>query len=123
MSAAPSAAHPHVWIDFHSTALMDASGRVEAVRIEWLFDRFYSSFALEDLDADRDGKVSDGEAGVWAQTAFANIAQAGYFAELLVDGRNHPPARAEAPAGRWLDDRLFRSEERRVGNECVSTCR
>src|SRR5690606_34648972 len=39
----------------------------------------------------------------------ANIAESGYFAELLVDGRNHPPARAEAPAGRWVDDRLFMS--------------
>lgn len=107
--AGPAAAHPHVWIDMRSTALLDAAGLVEAVRIEWQFDRFYSSFAIEDLDTDRNRKVSDAEADAWARTAFGNIAEVGYFAELLVDGRSYPPTKAEKPAGRWIDDRLFMS--------------
>lgn len=109
VSAATVEAHPHVWIDMRSAALLDAAGRVEAVRLEWTFDRFYSSFAIEDLDTDGDRKVSDAEADRWVRTAFDNIAEAGYFAELLVDGRNYPPTKAEAPVGRWQDGRLFMS--------------
>lgn len=109
LEGAPAAAHPHVWIDMRSAAVLDASGRVEAVRIEWLFDRFYSSFSKEDLDGDRDGRVSDAEADRWARTAFDNIAEFGYFVELLIDGRGIRPRKAERPLGQWRDDRLFMS--------------
>lgn len=105
----PAAAHPHVWIDMRTAAQLDAAGRVEAVRVEWLFDRFYSAYSKEDLDADRDGKISDAEADRWARTAFDNIAEYGYFVEMLVDGRSYAPRKAETPQGRWRDDRLFMS--------------
>lgn len=108
-AAAPAMAHPHVWIDMHTVALLDPQGRVAAVRIEWLFDRFYSAFAREDVDTDRDGTISDAEADRWAVTALGNIAEVGYFAEFLVDGRSESPADADRPVGRWRDDRLFMS--------------
>lgn len=109
VAALPAAAHPHVWIDLRSAALLDNRGRVVAVRLEWLFDRFYSSFAEQDMDTDRNGEVSDAEAQLWADTAFGNIAEAGYFAELLVDGRSYPPSAASDPVGRWRDGQLFMS--------------
>ncbi len=108
-AAGPAVAHPHVWIDMRSAAILDAEGRVAAVRIEWTFDRFYSSFAEQDMDTDRSGTVSEAEAGLWAETAFENIAVAGYFTEILVDGQSYAPTRAEQPVGRWLDGRLFMS--------------
>jgi len=108
-AAGPAVAHPHVWIDMRSAAILDADGRLSAVRIEWTFDRFYSSFAEQDMDTDRSGTVSEAEAGLWAETAFENIAVAGYFTEILVDGRSYAPTRAERPVGRWLDGRLFMS--------------
>lgn len=105
----PVAAHPHVWIDMRTAAVLDARGRVEAVRIEWLFDRFYSAYAEEDVDTDRDGKLSDAEADRWARSALGNIAKVGYFAEFLVDGASRAPAGADRPVGRWRDGRLFMS--------------
>lgn len=109
LAAAPAAAHPHVWIDMRSAALLDAEGRVEGVRIEWRFDRFYSSFAQEDMDTDRDKAVSESEAQLWAETAFGNIAAAGYFVEMLVDGRRYQPTEADGVVGRWQDGRVFMS--------------
>ena len=108
-AAGTAAAHPHVWIDMRTAAQLDPQGRVAAVRIEWLFDRFYSAYAQEDVDADRDGGISDAEADRWAVTALGNIAKVGYFAELLVDGQGLQPAGADRPVGRWRDDRLFMS--------------
>ncbi|MEQ9334731.1 DUF1007 family protein [Thalassobaculum sp.] len=109
VAAGTAAAHPHVWIDMRTAAQLDPQGRVAAVRIEWLFDRFYSAYAREDVDADRDGRVTDAEADRWAVTALGNIAKVGYFAELLVDGQGLEPAGADRPVGRWRDDRLFMS--------------
>jgi ABC-type uncharacterized transport system substrate-binding protein len=105
----PAAAHPHVWIDMRTVTELDADGKVQAVRIEWLFDPFYSAFAQEDLDTDGDGAVTDAEADAWAQEALSNIARADYFAEFLVDGLSTVPKRADRAVGRWTDGRLFMS--------------
>lgn len=109
LAAVPAAAHPHVWIDLRSAAVLDDAGRVAAIRIEWLFDRFYSAFAQEDMDTDRNRSVSEAEAQLWAETAFGNIAEAGYFAEILVDGQSYVPSKASDPVGHWRDGQLFMS--------------
>lgn len=105
----PAAAHPHVWIDMRTVAELDADGMVRAVRVEWLFDPFYSAFAQEDLDADGDGTVTDSEADAWAKEALTNIARADYFAEFMVDGLSTVPKRADRAVGRWTEGRLFMS--------------
>lgn len=109
LAASPAAAHPHVWIDLRTTALLDEHGRVASVRIGWLFDRFYSAFAEQDMDTDRDGAVSEAEAQRWAEVAFGNIAGSGFFAELLIDGRSMVPDKADSPVGRWIDGQMFMS--------------
>jgi len=108
-TAGTAVAHPHVWIDMRTAAQLDPRGRVAAVRIEWLFDRFYSAYAREDVDTDRNGGISDAEADRWAATALGNIAKVGYFAEFLIDGMSQQPGGASQPVGRWRDDRLFLS--------------
>lgn len=108
-AAAPAAAHPHVWIDLRTVALLDAQGRLEGVRVEWLLDRFYSALAEEDMDTDGNKSVSPVEAQQWAENAFTNIASTGYFGEFLIDGRNYRPTRASDPVGRWVDGQIFMS--------------
>ncbi len=102
-------AHPHVWIDMRTAALLDDRERVAALRIEWLFDRFYSAFAQEDVDTDGNGVITDAEADRWARTALENIAKVGYFAEILVDGQSRPPVKAGQAIGRWRDGQLHMS--------------
>ena len=48
----PAAAHPHAWIDLRSTVILDDQGRMTGIEQEWLFDEFYTVFALEDLGTD-----------------------------------------------------------------------
>src|SRR3546814_1483569 len=50
------------------------------------------------------------------------LAQALLRARGLQDDRHHGVP-AFGARGRAIDEPLFRSEERRVGKECVSTCR
>ncbi|WP_323766517.1 DUF1007 family protein [Marinovum sp.] len=50
-------AHPHVFIDAGFELVFDSSGHLEAVRIDWAYDDFYSLMLIEEngLDADGDG--------------------------------------------------------------------
>lgn len=57
LCAGGAQAHPHVFIDAGVELLFDAEGRLEAVRIAWAYDDFYSLMLIEEngLDADGDG--------------------------------------------------------------------
>jgi ABC-type uncharacterized transport system substrate-binding protein len=50
-------AHPHAWIDVKSEVLFDTAGNITGLRETWLFDEFYTEFALKDFGAGKDGKV------------------------------------------------------------------
>ena len=60
LPAAPLGAHPHVFIDTGLELYFDASGRLESLRITWVYDEFYSLLVTEDmgLDPDFDGKLT-----------------------------------------------------------------
>ena len=49
LSSAPARAHPHAWIDVQSEILFDGQGRVTGLRQTWMFDEFYTEFALQDF--------------------------------------------------------------------------
>lgn len=44
-TAAPAAAHPHVWITVESTVLYE-QGSIAAIRHRWTFDEFYTAMAI-----------------------------------------------------------------------------
>ncbi|MEQ3625829.1 MAG: DUF1007 family protein [Marinobacter sp.] len=50
-------AHPHIFIDAGFELIFDEAGALEAVRIDWAYDDFYSLMLVEEngLDADGDG--------------------------------------------------------------------
>lgn len=52
----PAVAHPHAWTDMTVEILFDQAGRVTGLRQSWLFDDFYTAFAVDGMDADGDGK-------------------------------------------------------------------
>ena len=45
--APPASAHPHVYIDMKTAFHFDAKGQLDALRVVWIFDEFYSAFALD----------------------------------------------------------------------------
>lgn len=51
LSLAPGAAsaHPHIFIDGGLDFLFDAHGRIESLRVTWIYDPLSSLFMLEDL--------------------------------------------------------------------------
>lgn len=61
--AAPLGAHPHVFIDTGLELRFDGQGRLESLRITWVYDEFYSLLITEDmgLDADFDGRLTEAE--------------------------------------------------------------
>ena len=49
-AALPACAHPHVWIAATTDLVFDESGRVAAVRHQWVFDAMYSGYAVLGLE-------------------------------------------------------------------------
>lgn len=56
--ASPAFAHPHVFIDAGVEFRFDASGRLEALRIVWVYDDLTSMMVLSDMGLDPDGNLS-----------------------------------------------------------------
>jgi ABC-type uncharacterized transport system substrate-binding protein len=93
---AQAAAHPHVWIDAQAVLVVDAGKRVEAVRIVWRFDEFFSAFALEELNADGNDEITTAEKDELARQYVESLVEWNYMTELLVDKGYGTFAAAEA---------------------------
>lgn len=83
-------AHPHVWIDVHTQLEVDGTGHLSAIREKWFFDEFYSLFALDGLDTDKDGLVSDRELGALAGEMLKNLKEVNYYTVVTKDGKTLP---------------------------------
>ncbi|MDP2087612.1 MAG: DUF1007 family protein [Gemmobacter sp.] len=61
--AAPALAHPHVFIDAGVELRFDGDGRLEALRVVWVYDDLTSLMILADrgFDPDGDGALTDEE--------------------------------------------------------------
>jgi len=63
LTAAPLAAHPHVFIDTGFELILDEAGQMTHVRVSWQYDDFYSLLITEDmaLDSHGDGVLAEEE--------------------------------------------------------------
>lgn len=85
-AAAPALAHPHVWVTAKAELVYGRDGKLAAVRHHWTFDEAYSSFAVEGLDQNGDGKTSPDELAELAKTNLASLVEYGYFTALKANG-------------------------------------
>ena len=86
-SAAPAArAHPHVWIDMRSALLFNGVGQITGLRLYWVFDEFYTVFALDGLKEDEDGKPAPDSLRELAELNITNLADYDYFTKLTLEG-------------------------------------
>jgi len=75
---ASARAHPHVWVEVESTIQVER-GAFTGVRQRWTFDEFYSSMAIEGLDANKDGVVDRAELAELAKVNMDGLKEFAYF--------------------------------------------
>lgn len=98
--AGDAEAHPHVFVAARAEIVFDAAGDVTAVRNIWQFDEAFSAYAVQGLDTDNDGKLSDAELAPLAQVNVDSLKEYGYFTWLTTDGHDVPLA---PPNEYWLE--------------------
>ena len=98
-AAGPTQAHPHVWVNVHTTVLYD-NGTISGFRHAWTFDEYYSAMAIEGLDTDKDGKYSREELAELAKVNIEGLKEFGYF---TVPHLGTEELAVTAPATYWLE--------------------
>jgi len=93
-------AHPHVLVDAKSEIVFDAEGRMTAVRHVWQFDPAFSEYAIQGLDENGDGELSDAELQPLAKINVESLQEFDFFTYLAIDGKEL--AFAE-PEEYWLE--------------------
>lgn len=82
LTAAEVRAHPHVWIDVSLELRFDARV-LRDMRVTWVFDEYYSAFAVQDFDANGDGKLDAAELAVLDE-GHKGLGEYSYFTHLKV---------------------------------------
>ncbi len=92
-------AHPHIWIDAHSTVVVEAAELV-AVRHRWTFDRMFSAQAVAELRPAASGAYDAASLQPLADLYAQTLPPWGYFTEVRTEGAA-TPALAARPM--WLE--------------------
>ena len=116
LAGAPAgvAAHPHVFIDTGLEILFDADGRLAGVQVVWVYDEFYTMWALDDygMDPEFTGTVTEAEREELA-TIYANWDE-GFHGNLhpRLDGRRLELSGPRAVVADVQDGRLIIAHRR-----------
>jgi ABC-type uncharacterized transport system substrate-binding protein len=83
----PADAHPHVLIEGRNTVLFDDAGQIKAVKVEWLFDEMYSAWAIDGLDANKNGTYEPEEIAPLGTDNVTNLKDYAYFTYATAKGQ------------------------------------
>lgn len=81
----PVQAHPHTFIDASPDLVFGPDGRLAAVRVTWAFDELYSTFAVEGLDKNGNGRPDAHELQPLAERIIARLPEFEYFMTFHAD--------------------------------------
>ncbi|WP_035968296.1 DUF1007 family protein [Bradyrhizobium sp. WSM1417] len=87
LASGAARAHPHVWITVTSEILYAADGSITGVRHAWIFDRAFSTNAVQVLYAKTDGAYSSEELAPLAQAQIESLKEKAYFTFVKVNGK------------------------------------
>ncbi len=79
LATAPASAHPHVFVTMQTEVVYDGAKNLTGFKQKWTFDELYSSFAVQGLDKDGDGKYSREELQPLADVNVQSLSEFGYF--------------------------------------------
>jgi ABC-type uncharacterized transport system substrate-binding protein len=84
----PSAlrAHPHVLVEAKSEVVFDEAGKMKSVRHVWQFDPAFSAYAIQGLDENGDGELSDEELQPLAKINVESLHEFDFFTYLEIEG-------------------------------------
>ncbi len=100
ISTGSAAAHPHVWVTFHSEVLYAADGTMTGVRHAWTFDDMFSAYALQGTSHAKKGQYTREELASLAQTNVDSLKEYGYFTYARTESKKLKFADA---VDYWLD--------------------
>lgn len=86
LAAAPASAHPHVWITSRAEVHYAPDGKVTGVRHAWTFDKAYSAFITQGLDANKDGALTPEELQPLAKENTESLVDFEYFTVVKANG-------------------------------------
>lgn len=101
--------HPHAWIDIKVDVLFDDDGRAVGLREHWLFDEFYTAFALEGLGVAGRTEPSQEMLDEIVRLNVTNLADFNYFTDVLYGEDKVTFAEASDTIGSMQDQRLVMS--------------
>jgi nickel/cobalt transporter (NicO) family protein len=88
--AQPAFSHPHAWITFRTSLILDDNGKVTGIGQEWIFDDGYAATALDGLDTDNNGAYSKEELAPLTKENIASLQEFEYFIAARVAGAKLP---------------------------------
>jgi len=100
LTSATVLAHPHVWVTLNSELVFAPDGTVAAVRHAWTFDEMFSSFAIQGLDKNNDGKFSREELKELAEVNVTSLEEFNYFSVAKSGGKD---VTFDKPKDYWLE--------------------
>ena len=82
----PAHAHPHVFAEAKMTLVVNASGGVDKLVHNWVFDDAFSSTVLVEFDKDLDLKLNEAELKDVQDTIVGSIGEYNYFQTISNNG-------------------------------------
>lgn len=98
-AAAPAFSHPHVWVKAR-TELVFNGGMMESIRHVWQFDEAFTAFAIQGLDSDSDGTLTQEELQPLAKINVESLSEYDFFTYV---GGGDLKASFRQPSEYWLD--------------------
>jgi ABC-type uncharacterized transport system substrate-binding protein len=83
--ARPTMAHPHVWISVEARVVHE-NGFFTGIAQTWSFDEFYTAYAVQGLDTNRDGIYERGELAELTRKFSGALAELSYFTSAELRG-------------------------------------
>ncbi|MEW5424642.1 DUF1007 family protein [Amorphus sp. 3PC139-8] len=95
-----AAAHPHVFVEAKTELVFDDSGRLSAIQHAWRFDGPFSAFAVQGLDTDQNGILTQAELSELAQVNVDSLSEYDNFTFLYQGDTDFSFQKAQ---DYWLD--------------------